>query len=227
MVKEIVVFTDGSCANNGKGYAIGGIGIHFPDGELEDISKIYKGHCTNQNTELYAILTALRYLKKNFNLEKYIIYIKTDSLYSINCITKWSQKWEKNNWKTINNSPVVHRELIQKIRKYYDKYKIIFSHVYGHTEGDDEESIANGIADKLATDATKTALILRKKGAEIEKNKDFQKAKNETKKERLLREKRAAKEKNRDFQKSSRKIRKTDSRDNRIYHDFSVELVDT
>jgi len=64
-IQNIIVYTDGSCSKNGKRNAIGGIGIHFPNEELPDISKIYRlGICTNQKTELYAILTAINYIKK-------------------------------------------------------------------------------------------------------------------------------------------------------------------
>src|SRR5580692_3792647 len=92
--KHIIVYTDGSCSGNGNDDAIGGIGIHFPNGELGDISKIFRnGNCTNQRTELYAILMAIRYIKKYFNLDKYKICIKTDSQYSIDCVTKWVYGW--------------------------------------------------------------------------------------------------------------------------------------
>ena len=155
--KNIVVFTDGSCAGNGKFDAVGGIGIHFPNGELKDVSKIFNlDCCTNQRTELYAILTAIRYIKQNLGLN-YQICIKTDSKYSIDCITKWVYGWIKNGWKTKNNTPVANKELIEIIHKYYENYDIEFVHVDAHTGLDDADSLANAIADKLATRATKKA----------------------------------------------------------------------
>ena len=157
--KDLVVFTDGSCIKNGRNNAIGGIGIHFPNKELEDISKIYDiGICTNQRTELYAILLALRYIKHNLGFKNYKIIIKTDSKYSIDCITKWIYGWIKNGWKTKNNTPVANKEFIELINKYYEKYDIIFMHVESHTGLADSDSKGNETADKLATDATKKAL---------------------------------------------------------------------
>jgi len=157
--KYIVVFTDGSCAGNGRQNAHGGIGIHFPNGELTDVSKIYRnGYCTNQKTELFAILTALRYIKQNIGLSKYKVLIKTDSDYSINCVTKWVYGWIKNGWKTQNNKPVANKEYIEAIYKYYENYDITFEHVDAHTGLDDADSIANARADELATKATKKAL---------------------------------------------------------------------
>ncbi|XWV24808.1 ribonuclease H [Tupanvirus deep ocean] len=157
--KHIVVFTDGSCAGNGKQNASGGIGIHFPNGELTDVSKIYRnGYCTNQKTELFAILTALRYINQNLGLSKYKVLIKTDSDYSINCVTKWVYGWIKNGWKTQNNKPVANKEYIEAIHKYYENYDITFEHVDAHTGLDDDDSIANARADELATKATKKAI---------------------------------------------------------------------
>ena len=169
--KTIVVYTDGSCSGNGRSNAVGGIGIHFPNGELKDVSKIYNlGLCTNQKTELYAILTALRYIKQNFGLSGYKVYIKTDSEYSINCITKWVYGWIKNGWLTKNNTPVVNKELIEIINKYYETYHIELIHVAAHTNGDDEDSVANAVADRLATRATDRAQLERKKNGYVEKN---------------------------------------------------------
>lgn len=168
--KLLVVYTDGSCSGNGSSSAVGGIGIHFPNGELKDVSKVFRHeYCTNQRAELYAILTAIRYIKQNLGLSKYKILIKTDSEYSINCITKWVYGWIKNGWMTKNNTPVANQEFIELIHKYYETYDISFQHVDAHTGMDDEESIANAMADKLATMATKKAQM------ELEKNPDKQK----------------------------------------------------
>jgi ribonuclease HI len=156
--KSIIVYTDGSCSGNGKKGAIGGIGVHFPNEELRDISKVFRQeHCTNQRTELYAILTTLRYIRENFELKKYKVIIKTDSQYSINCITKWVDKWEKNGWKTNGGTDVVNREFIEVINKYYRKYDISFVHIPAHTNGKDKDSVGNRTADELAVNATNRA----------------------------------------------------------------------
>lgn len=157
---NIIVYTDGSCAGNGKSNAVGGIGIHFPNGELKDISKVFRHECcTNQRTELYGILTAIRYIKQNLGLSNNKVLIKTDSQYSIDCITKWVYGWVKNGWMTKSNTPVANKEFIQLIHQYYETYDIAFEHVDAHTGMSDEESVANAIADKLATMATKKAQL--------------------------------------------------------------------
>jgi len=154
----IIVYTDGSCSGNGKKAAIGGIGIHFPNNELTDISQVFRlGCCTNQRTELFAILTALRYIKQNIGLSNKSILIKTDSQYSIDCITKWVYAWIKNGWKTKNNTPVANKEFIEILYKYYERYDIEFDHVEAHTGRKDPDSIGNARADELATLATNKA----------------------------------------------------------------------
>lgn len=158
MVTKIIAYTDGSCSANGKKTATGGIGVHFPNKELRDISKVYRnGYCTNQKTELYAILMCISYIKKNFNLSKIELIIKSDSQYSINCITKWAANWEKNGWIKKDGTPVANRGLIEPIYTHFKKYRIFFEHVEAHTGRKDEDSIGNAKADSLATKATKRA----------------------------------------------------------------------
>lgn len=156
--KELIVFTDGSCTRNGRKGSKGGIGIYFPNKELKNISKVYRlENCTNQRTELYAILTAIKYINANLNIYDYQIVIKTDSRYSIECITKWVYAWLKNGWKTKTGTLVSNRDFIEVLHKYYEKYDIDFIHVDAHTGKNDINSIGNTYADKLATQATKRA----------------------------------------------------------------------
>lgn len=163
--KSLIVFTDGSCSGNGKYGAVGGIGIHFPNGEIDDVSEPFEGACTNQRTELCAILKALRLIKENnFFKKRNQIIIYSDSQYSINCITKWADKWKENGWKTTTGSDVANQDFIKIIHKYYTKYKpyITFIHVVAHTNATDDISMANAVADRLATEGTKIANIRKK-----------------------------------------------------------------
>ena len=166
-MKELIVYTDGSCLGNGRSQSAGGMGIYFPNGELPNISKVFRqeSQCTNQKTELYAILLAIRYVHRNLGFDKYTLTIKTDSEYSINCVTKWIKSWVKNGWMTKNNKPVLNKEYIEKIYNYQIKYKnkINFKHVYGHTNGKDNDSVNNAEADRLAGMASERALTELKK----------------------------------------------------------------
>jgi ribonuclease HI len=147
----IIVFTDGSCLGNGKKIAVAGIGIHFPNKELEDVSREFTIEpITNQRAELYAIYFALKYIRLNLGLRNKLITIKTDSMYSVNCLTKWINKWKFNNWTTNEGKPVLNQDLLKAIDKYLVRYTINLEHVNAHTGRDDYDSIHNDIADSLS-----------------------------------------------------------------------------
>lgn len=156
-MSKMIIYTDGSCIGNGRTNAVGGIGIHFPNKELEDVSKAFRGTCTNQKTELYAILYAIKYIGRSYDLGKIELTIKTDSQYSIDCITKWVYSWVKNGWMTQSGKPVANKEFIEPIYNYCEKYDIVFEHVDAHTGAKDNDSKANAIADSLAVQASKRA----------------------------------------------------------------------
>lgn len=160
-MNNVIVFTDGSClkkSNNDLQCTGTGIGIHFPNKELPDISRSFKIQpLTNQRTELYAIYIALRNIINKLKFNKIILY--TDSMYSINCITLWIYNWINNNWKTSDKNPVKNKDILLKIFKYTKKLlenkQIEFHHVKSHTGNDDYYSIHNDIVDKLANKGAK------------------------------------------------------------------------
>jgi ribonuclease HI len=153
--KQIEVFTDGACKNNGKPNAVAGIGIHFPNGELDDISRAFTEEpITNQRAELSAIYHALKEIRRKFGLDDITVLIKTDSDYSIKCSSVWPKGWEKNGWKTAAGNSVKNLDIIVKIHHYVQKYDIKFEHVSAHTGGTDYDSVHNHIADQLAVAPT-------------------------------------------------------------------------
>jgi len=143
---DIIVFTDGACQKNGKVNARAGYGIHFPNKEMPDISEpLPIKPCTNQRAELYAIYIAVKLIIDNPNFNSITIY--TDSMYSINCLTKWIYKWQKEN----SLEDKKNLDLILPLVKMINSYKnITIKHVFSHTGKKDFESIGNEMADKLA-----------------------------------------------------------------------------
>lgn len=149
---KIEVYTDGSCiGNTNKKLRSCGYGIHWANGELDDISEKYTfGNATNNRAELFAIHTAIKKIQEVYTYHK--IYIYTDSEYCIKSLTKYAPVWEKNGWKTANNKNVENQDILKNL---YDtvkciKDKIVFVHVRAHTGNNDVYSINNDIADKLA-----------------------------------------------------------------------------
>jgi ribonuclease HI len=143
---NVIIFTDGSCKGIGKKKC--GYGVHFPDKLVTDISKPFTKKLepyTNQRAELYAIYAGIKKVVNKYKFK--ILTIKTDSMYSIDCFTKWIKNWKKNGWKTKNNSDVKNKDILIKIDKYITKYGncIKFEHVSAHSG-----IIGNEIADMLA-----------------------------------------------------------------------------
>lgn len=151
----LTIYTDGSCLNNGKTYALGGIGIYIPEKNFkysQNSEEVYRSFFinemvyihTNQKSELLAILKSLDLFKNSI---ENIIMIKTDSMYSINCIQKWSKSWLKNNWKTSAGKSVKNKEIIEKILDTVKEMKqtIMFEHVKAHADNEN-----NNMADELS-----------------------------------------------------------------------------
>ena len=157
------IFTDGSCINNGKADARGGIGIYMVELDYRYWQSYVVEEPTNQRCELYAILKALEtyinYYMENGGYKDVVVY--SDSMYSINAATKWIKDWRKRGWKTAGKGDVKNLWLIQQIdylQGLYDKlgikleYRFVKAHRKEMDKGEDGyfEWEGNNIVDKLA-----------------------------------------------------------------------------
>ena len=97
--KDIDVYIDGSCINNGKMNAKAGYGVFFTHDDIRNESNVVEGKQTNNTGELTAMIRALEILKKEIE-DKRIINIYTDSEYVMKCSGSYGEKLAKNNWKT-------------------------------------------------------------------------------------------------------------------------------
>tara|TARA_Y100000816_G_C26074112_1_gene565225 strand:- start:613 stop:1056 length:444 start_codon:yes stop_codon:yes gene_type:complete len=139
------IFTDGSCIgpqnNRRAGWAVvlfDNDKNHFKSlyGKVEDI-------VTNQRAELTAMYIG-------FTQATPFSIIYSDSMYSINCVTKWAEQWKLNNWKTKNNSDVKHKDIIEKMVSLYEEKQIDLQYIKSHQKGDGFIIEGNRIADELA-----------------------------------------------------------------------------
>jgi len=98
---KLHIYTDGSCLKNpGKG----GASAVFTDGTRHLFSRVYcEPQSTNNRMELMGLILATEIADSG------VVY--TDSAYCINGITQWYKKWEKNDWKTSTNKPVLNSDL--------------------------------------------------------------------------------------------------------------------
>jgi ribonuclease HI len=154
-VVEIVnIYIDGSCIHNGSPNAIAGYGVYFKaDDERNEYARVI-GKQTNNTGELTAFIRAVE--KMNDELIKTPltkkINIYTDSEYVIKCAGAYGDKLFKNDWKTTGGKVPPNLQLIQRIREIYKPYKkhINLHHIKAHTGLNDEHSIGNAEADRLA-----------------------------------------------------------------------------
>jgi len=147
--KIINVYTDGACSNNGKPDARAGFGIWFGDGDERNTSESFTGQQTNNRAELLAIIKALTILRDDIEKgQKIMIY--SDSSYSIRCCTTYGEKMYKKGWQN-KGKDIPNKELVEVAYNFVKKYpNIDFKHIRAHTGLEDEHSIGNDHADRLA-----------------------------------------------------------------------------
>ena len=116
------IYCDGSCSIKTK---IGCYGIYVEEtGEFKTGTDV---GTTNQRMELMAFTLALMSapLNKVDNLN-----IFTDSAYIFNCLhDKWYVKWIVNGWRTSSHTPVVNKDLWEKL---FNEYGDCFERFSGH-----------------------------------------------------------------------------------------------
>jgi ribonuclease HI len=143
------IYTDGACSNNGKSTAKAGFGVWFGDNDERNTSQSYRGRQTNNVAELLAIVTALSIVKEDIE-EGQIIHLYTDSVYSKRCCTTYGEKMCKKGWMN-KGQDIPNREIVESAYDFCRKYpNIKFHHIAAHTGLQDEHSIGNDHADRLA-----------------------------------------------------------------------------
>ena len=144
---SIYVFTDGGCSKNGKADSKAGYSVLFSTDEDSTLyefntTRLVVKEPTNNKAELSAIRYVFKTVLENINLfENKTVIICTDSMYSINCIEKWSKGWVKNNWKNAKGEDVKNQDIIKSTLNLKDNItssnkniQIHFNHVFSHTQ---------------------------------------------------------------------------------------------
>jgi len=139
-----VVYCDGSAIKARDGGYHGGAGVVLIYKGLEKHLSVPIPSGTNNISELNAATIALETLKHPCRVTIY-----TDSMYTINAMTKWVGGWKRRGWMTQNKGEVKNKEIIQKLDGLCQKHVVKWKHVKGHS-GD----YYNDLADKLACDAS-------------------------------------------------------------------------
>jgi ribonuclease HI len=159
---SVLVFTDGSCLNNGKSDVKAAFSVAFNNSEYTQFNhtEIMTDNLSNNGAELSAILYTVKTICDNREIfGDQGVTIVSDSLYAIKCINGWSKKWIENGWVTSKKEPVKNRELIQEILIFTQQLNITFKHIFSHqSQPLDTNSIeyllwsGNDIVDKNCTE---------------------------------------------------------------------------
>lgn len=138
-MKKVTIYTDGACSGNP---GIGGwAAILMYNGHEKELVG-YNKDTTNNRMEMFAIIQGLSALKEPCEVQVY-----SDSAYVCNAFLEgWVEQWQKNNWKTANNSPVKNEDLWKHLLMIMAKHKVSFIKVKGHADNE-----YNNKCDKLAT----------------------------------------------------------------------------
>jgi len=126
LIPTVEIYTDGSCLNNP---GAGGYGIVLIWGNhRKEISGGFQ-HTTNNRMEIFAVIMALRQLKRKARVNLY-----TDSQYVVNAMTKgWAKKWQKNNWCRNAQEKAKNADLWQELLGLSEQHQVNFIWVRGHS----------------------------------------------------------------------------------------------
>ena len=139
-MKEVLIFTDGSCLGNP---GPGGYGVILKYGEhVKELAQGFE-HTTNNRMELRAVIEGLSALR-----EPCAVILTTDSQYVKNGITSWLAGWKRNNWISSSKAPVKNKDLWQRLDKECARHQITFKWVKGHAGHPENER-----CDELARNA--------------------------------------------------------------------------
>lgn len=120
----LVLYCDGACPRNGKSLARAGYGVHFPTKpELDTFGQLSANELqTNQRAELTAIKRAIE-ITDRMNIP---VEIRTDSMYSIKCLTVWYQPWEQVGWEVKKKNLDLIRSIIEISRQRFYPVYLVF-----------------------------------------------------------------------------------------------------
>jgi len=157
------IFCDGACSGNGTRHAYGGWAwafwpgqaqgepMHYGAGKLKTMANESVVPSTNQRAELTALLESIKWAAAHPQLK---LTIYTDSMYSINCTTKWGPGWRRKGWKRDSGEPLQNLDLIKQLVELWRPCWPL-QHVRGHQKGSGPEVHGNNWVDRAAVAAAR------------------------------------------------------------------------
>lgn len=139
----VIVYTDGSCINNGQANPIAGYGVYFGEDHPLNAGKPVKGRVTNNAGEIQGAIHAIN-VAKDLGIQK--LCLSTDSQFVIDAATSWIKTWKRKGWKLQNGGEVKNKEDFMILDRLLDgSIQIKWNYVKGH-----KGIIGNERADQLA-----------------------------------------------------------------------------
>lgn len=123
----IEVYADGSC--NSKN--VGGWAYMYRYRDKTYSKSACIPNATNNQMELFAVLMALRSIKRN-GFVRHRIVVHTDSAFVVDSFNNHLSRWETNGWLKTDNSPVKLTDLWQEIGVLRKKLDVKLKWVRGH-----------------------------------------------------------------------------------------------
>jgi ribonuclease HI len=150
------IYCDGACSGNGTARATGGWAWAYWPGVARGEptaagakALICPPHATNQRAELTALLEAMRWASKS-GLNHKAVAFYSDSLYAINCASKWGPSWKRKGWKRDSGEALQNLDLIQPLVELWSGHRWNLIHVRGHQTGTSPEVWGNNWVDRAA-----------------------------------------------------------------------------
>ena len=140
MLKQISLFTDGSCLGNPGPGGYGAILVYKQ--HQKELSQGYR-LTTNNRMELMAAIAGLQSLQ-----EPCMVRLTTASLSVRRGITQWTQNWRRRGWLTASKEPVKNVDLWKLLDTEVQRHQVDWHWVKGHSGHDENER-----CDILARDA--------------------------------------------------------------------------
>ena len=124
ILKEVVIYCDGSCKGNpGPG---GWAAILIYRGKRKILAGFTR-ETTNNIMELTCAIKALEKLKEPCTVALY-----SDSVYLVKGMTEWIQNWKEKDWKNSKKKRVKNLELWQQLDTLSKKHNVYWQWVKGH-----------------------------------------------------------------------------------------------
>ena len=154
------IFCDGACSGNGTARAYGGWAWAYWPGAARGEPAAYGAQklaagsgvpSTNQRAELTALLEAIRFA---LGRKGETVTIYTDSMYAINCTSKWGPSWARKGWTRGSGEPLQNLDLVKQLVALW-RPSVTLQHVRGHQTGSGPAVHGNNWVDRAAVAAAK------------------------------------------------------------------------